>query len=301
MPTSLAWSTGNGRFLDGRRVSTLRAHWTNLPDYLIDRSTRLDVSVLSLVVPFGLLPASDARLSRSAEWLLQNRTVSGDPNAMARWTLEPSFENHHSSKIHLQDADSLGTLWMARYLIQHGRETGQGRLWNRALAMLDGVIGRLQPLGLSMRTMAPAVDPASLGRMATSHTSGSWTLHGMLIETLLDFAGLDYKAVGRTLTLDPILPTSWAHTGLTQMFPCGEVSYRLERPIGGTVYQLSLRANLRHRVHLTIGVTCPNLPQLGPWQASTPGPEPVFRPRTGRISFSIDLPEGESSHNWTWG
>ena len=49
----------SGRFLSGRRISTLRDLWTHHPDFLLDRSDKLDVSVLGLAVPFGLLPASD--------------------------------------------------------------------------------------------------------------------------------------------------------------------------------------------------------------------------------------------------
>ena len=45
----------HGRFLDARRLSTLRGLWTDQPELLIDRSTALDISMLGPVVPFGLL------------------------------------------------------------------------------------------------------------------------------------------------------------------------------------------------------------------------------------------------------
>ncbi len=47
----------SGRFLEARRLSTLRGLWTDHPELLIDRSPALDISLLGLVVPFGLLPA----------------------------------------------------------------------------------------------------------------------------------------------------------------------------------------------------------------------------------------------------
>ena len=291
-----------GRFLDARRLSTLRALWTDLPDRLIDRSTALDISLLGLVIPFGLLPASDPRVIRSAEWVIRNNTVSGDPNALARWTVDSRASRAAApSEAHLQDASSLATLWMARYLIQLGRETGQGRHWNRAMAMLDGIVARLLPLGLNMRTTARAVDLATTGRLATSTTSGAWSLHSTLVDTLLDLAGLDYQAVGNRLTLDPVLPGAWPQTGLTQILPCGEVSYRLERPIGGTVHQLTLRAALNRPVTLQVGITCPGLSMLGPWQSSPAQPPPEFQPRTARMTWTLELPSGESSWSWTWG
>ena len=53
-----------GRFYQARRVSRLRGLWTDDPNYLVDRSETLDVFMLGLAVPFGLMPASDPRLVR---------------------------------------------------------------------------------------------------------------------------------------------------------------------------------------------------------------------------------------------
>lgn len=290
-----------GRFLDARRLSTLRGVWTEVPGQLLERSLALDISMLGMVVPLGLIPAADPRVVRSAETILRHGVINGDPNALSRWAVEPgrSDRGHAPSESHVQDVSSLATLWMARYLIRLGRETGVGRHWNRALAMLDGVLARLQPLGLGMRTNARPGDTGS--RLASATSSGVWGLHAMLIDTLLDFAGLDYNAVDRRLTLDPALPNAWPHTGLSHTFPCGEVSYRLERPIGSAVHQLHVRARLKHAVSLEIGVTCPGLVELGPWYASVEFPPPRFQSRIGRLTWAIELPEGASEWTWTWG
>lgn len=290
-----------GRFLEGRRVSVLRGLWTEDPEYLVDRSVGLDVNTLGLAVPLGLLPASDPRLTKSAEAILRNGLVSGDANALSRWSIEPGRVGKAttSEELTAEDMSSLATLWMARYLIVLGRETGQGRHWNRALLMLDGVLGRLLPLGLAMRNAPRSGDPTA--RLVSGTSSGAWSLHSMLVETLLDFAGLDYQALDRVATLDPALPSAWPQTGQTQVFACGEIDYRLDRPIGVAVYRLSLRARLDHPVTLKVGVTCPGLGELGPWRASRETPPPLFLPRTGRLSWTTELPEGESSWVWSWG
>ena len=123
----------------------------------------------------------------------------------------------------------------------------------------------------------------------------------MLIEAMLDLAGLDYDAPDRRLTLDPTLPGAWPHIGLSQKFPCGEVAYRLERPIGGTVHRLTFQARLDHPVTLEVGVTCPGLVHLGPWHAQPEMPPPRHDHATGRLEWSVELPAGESSWAWTWG
>ncbi len=123
----------------------------------------------------------------------------------------------------------------------------------------------------------------------------------MLIETLLDLAGLDYDAVDDRLSLRPVLPGSWPQTGNKRSFACGEVAFLLQRPIGGRVHHLELKTGLRHPVQVDIDLTCPDLKELGPWQASAPMAEPSFDPRTGRIQWSVNLPAGPGEWSWTWG
>jgi hypothetical protein len=75
----------------------------------------------------------------------------------------------------------------------------------------------------------------------------------------------------------------------------------LQRPIGGRVHHLELKTRLAHPVDLEVALTCPDLKELGPWQASAPMPEPSFDPRTGRVAWSVNLPAGPSERSWTWG
>ena len=291
----------SGRFLDCRRLSTLRSLWTTDKALLIERSKLLDVSMLGLVVPYRLLPASDPRVVASAEAVFRGSVMNGDPNVLARSLVDPSRPDREATpgESSSQDVSSLATLWMARYLIELGRETGAVRHWNRALAMLDAILSRLLPLGLSLRVASRPSDQTLRGASATS--SGVWRLHAMLIETLLDFAGLEYDAVDRVLTLDPVLPGPWPHTGQSQSFSCGHVAYRLERPLGGTVHHLSLKVELRQEVIFKVGITCPGLTSPGLWQSVPNLPAPAFSPKTGRLTWTQTIPAGESNWNWTWG
>jgi hypothetical protein len=123
----------------------------------------------------------------------------------------------------------------------------------------------------------------------------------MLIEAMLELTGLDYDAPDGRLTLDPTLPGAWPHIGLSQEFPCGEVAYRLERPIGGTVHRMTFQARLDRPVTLRVGVTCPGLVQIGHWQSDPEIAPPRHDPSTGRLEWSVELPAGESSQAWKWG
>jgi glucoamylase len=288
-----------GRFLEARRLSTLRGLWSDNPEHLLDRSTAGDIAVLGLAVPFGLLPANDPRLRASADAILKENAMEGEPSLLTLWAAEPSPQaiGPVTSAFNRPEGSSLATLWMVRYLIQLGRETADGFSWARALRMLDAVLGRLGPLGLGMRTgpRTPS-DPAAPWR----ELPGVWELHALLIECLLDLAGLDYDARARTLILDPVLSPGWPHIGLAQPFRCGTVSYRLERPLGRTAYRLTLEANLQHPVELEAAVTCPGLATQKTWQARPDTPPPTFDPARSRLSWSIRLPAGESSYDWSW-
>jgi glucoamylase len=285
----------SGRFLQARRLSTIRGLWSETSDFLIESSPNLDVSMLGLAVPFGLLPASDPRIFRTAEAILRvNAAYKGDPNVLVRDSYEPqpgSTSDHH-------DVSSLATLWMARYYIQLGRETGQAQHWSRALGMLDGIVNRISQLGLILRTQTRGAEPA---RPTGSSGGAARRLYAMLIETMLDLAGLEYDAPQSNLALRPVLLGQWAHTGIKQTFACGDVSYWLERPIGTKVHHLVLKVNLNRPVTLAVDLTCPGLNELGPWQASPQTPEPTFNSRIGQLTWSVALPVGEREWSWTWG
>lgn len=288
-----------GRFLNGRRISTLRDLWTNHPDFLLDKSNKIDVSMLALAVPFGLLPANDPRLLKTAQTILRaNNKVSSDPDVMARQVYDANPPNRATSNHNQQEVSSLATFWMVRYLIKLGRETGQGRHWNRAVALIEAVLGRLSPLGLTLRAAGRGPESA---RQAANPGGNAWRLHAMLIDTMLDLAGMEYDAVDHRLTLRPILPGSWPQTGISRSLPCGNVTYRLERPIGGRVYRLRVEAELKMPVMLHVEVTCPGLSELGPWHAAPPTTEPAFEPGVGRVTWNVRLPFGGSDWNWTWG
>jgi hypothetical protein len=289
----------SGRFLQARRLSKLTGLWTDDPDYLIERSATLDIHVLGLTVPFGLLPAADPRLLRTYESICDaNAALRGDRNVLARTTYEPAQTSDNSTTSNHLDVSSLATLAMIRYLIQLGRETGHAHYWSRAVAMLDGISTWLSPLGLVLRTGGRGVEFA---RQSPRAGGTAWRLHGMLINATLDFAGLDYDAVDHRLSLRPALPGAWPQTGIRQSLACGDVSYRLERPIGGAVYHLNLKTQLNRPVTLEIDLTCPDLKDLGPWQASPQTPEPVLDRRRGKLRWGLTLPTGASEWNWTWG
>ena len=295
------WSTRpRGGSSTARRLSTVRGLWTDRPDWLVERSAAVDVSLLGAAVPFGLLPASDPRLRNSAEAILRHCTLPNDPNTLSRWAFDPANPNPGNAPIQAlrQEVSPLATLWMARYLIQLGRETGEGYHWNRALALLDGVLDRLGPLGLALRLERKSDDELS---PRPNLMPGVWGLHAMLTETLLDLAGLDYDAARRRLYFEPALPQPWPHIGLSQPFRCGEVGYRLDRPVGGSWHRLILTARLRHPVSLQVDLTCPSLADLGPWQAHPAAPPPTFDRATGRLAWTVELPAGESTWEWSWG
>jgi hypothetical protein len=289
-----------GRFLHARRLSNLKGGWTNDPASMVERSAMLDVGILGLAVPYRLLPASDPRLMRTAENLLGlNTTSRGDTNLLSRMIYDPpATKRRESGGSSQHDVSSLATLWMARYLLQLGRETGQSRHITRAMAMLEAVMSRLTQLGLVLRSAGPGTESA---RRVANPGGTAWRLHAMLIDTVLDIAGLDYDVPDRRLNLRPTLPGSWPQTGLRQLFDCGEVTYGLERPIGGRVYHMTLRTRLRHPVTLEVEMSCPELKELGPWQSSPPTPEPTFDRATRRINWTVSLPSGDAECQWTWG
>lgn len=288
-----------GRFLEGRRIGTRIGLWSDRPELLIERSQALDVGALAAVVPLELLPAGDDRARRTAAAILVQNVNPADPVGLTRWSADPDRPEDAAvapSEPHRDRPSCLATLWMARYLLQLGRETGEPRHWSQAVDLLDRLLDRLGPLGLSI---LPGPQPIAADG-ASRNTRGAWDLHAMLAEAVLDLAGLGYNALGRSLTLRPVLPPGWPRIGLVQHLGCGRVGFRLERPIGGRAHRLTIRGHLAYAVTLEVELTCPGLAALGPWggrsaAAATP------RYAAGRLSFRLALPPGELDLEWTWG
>jgi hypothetical protein len=291
----------SGRFLEGRRISTRVGLWADRPETRLERSAALDTGVLGLAVPLELLPASDPRLRRTAGAMLVHNVNRADPGGLTRWAPDPARVEDATlgpSESHRDAPSSLATLWMARYLIRLGRETGEARHWAQAVEFLDRMISRLGPLGLNLRPGQRTItSPSSFTRCF----QGVWGLHTMLIDTILDLAELEYDALDRRLSLRPVLPPSWPRIGLSRNFPCGRLGFRFERPVGGRAHRLSLSGRLEHAVRLDVELTCPGLGGLGPWGSRPALASPRPDLATGRLSWSIDLPPGDLDAEWTWG
>jgi GH15 family glucan-1,4-alpha-glucosidase len=290
----------SGRFFEARRLSMLRGLWTDRPEQLLESSSAIDASLLGPVVPFGLLPATNPIMRRCAEALFEFNRHSRERNLLTAWTGDPkrrSVETAPSEALAL-DISSLASLWMARYLLQLGRETGEARHWTLALTMLDGILSHLGALNLALRPQPRPGDAMSIG---LGPGSGAWELHANLVETLLDFSALEYNAADKRLTLAPVLPSSWPSIGRTDKLPCGEVCFRLDRPLGSNTYRLRVETALHHDVTASIDLTCPGLVELGPFVATVEGPPPAHERGTGRLRWSATLPEGRSAREWTWG
>ena len=288
-----------GRFLEGRRVGTMRGVWSEKCELSIDRSAGLDIGMIAPVVPFGLMEADDPVVRATAEAILQFNRVPKEPNTLTRWCQDPSRYDARLAPMEgtEQEPSSLATLWMARYLFKLGQSTGEGSAWTRGVALLDEILARLGPLGLVLRVGRRGEESSSRGQVAP----GAWGLQASLIDTLMDLGGLSYDAPSRTLHLEPVLPPAWPQVGLTQHLACGEVSFRLERPGGGMSYQLQLDTNLVHSAKLKVGVTCPGLAAPEPWLAEPVSAPPSFDRRNRRLSWEVELPAGAASRSWRWG
>ena len=167
----------SGRFLEARRLSTLRGLWTEtarVPGRSLGR---------------GWTSACSARPSRSASCPppipgsapppRRSSASEASPvprTSSSRRALDPSPADPKFAprELRQRDVSSLATLWMARYLIALGRETGQVGHWDRAAAMLDAILDRLFPLGL---TSAPRrrARTARGGRPAPPRAPGACT------------------------------------------------------------------------------------------------------------------------------
>jgi GH15 family glucan-1,4-alpha-glucosidase len=299
-PTPGLYDAERGRFLEARCLCRQRGLWSTDSAMIIEHSPGIDVTALGLATPLALLPAADERVRRTATAFRELCAVTGDRHALTLWAADPAHPELclAPGETHQQYASSLAALWVARYLIQLGKETGDPQHWDEAIALIDNVLDRLGPLGLAFN---PSPDP-HYGSDSALLIPKVVQLHVPLLEALLDLAGLDWDAAARTLILEPALPPAWPEIGVEQDFNCGRVAYRLHafaprRPS----YRLSLSANLRESATLQIQVASPGSTDLGTWRANPPMDKPKLDRKRKILSWSVDLAAGEHQCDWSWG
>ena len=289
-----------GRFLEARGLSRMRGLWSDDPELSIEHAPGLDIPILGLATPFGLLPAADERMRQTAEAIRDHCALNGNPNAMALWAADRVHPQLCISpgESHQHVASSLAALWMARYLIQLGKETGEVDCWTEAVALLDDVLSRLGPLGLSLNSSPSATH----GSEATQIIPRVCHLHVPLVEAMLDLAGLDFDAAAGTLILEPALPPEWPEVGIEHEMPCGRVAYRLQafahrRPS----HRINLTANLRYPVTLQVMVASPGVTELRNWNSNPAMGKPTLDTKRQMLSWTIRLPAGANQCDWSWG
>jgi hypothetical protein len=292
----------SGRFFEARRLSLLRGLWASEPSQALEKSLSLDISLLGPVIPFGLMRADDPRARATAEALLRHNVVTSDVHALTRWTPDPAtLDPRIAPVVSVRlETSSLATLWMARYQLELGRATGDGGALARGLSLIDNILERLGPLGLAVRIGSPR---AEAGNGQGGVLAGSFPLHAVAIDAILDVAGLEYDVPERRLTLRPVLGPDWPRVGTSRQLRCGRVSYRLERGAGGQGYSLRVDADLEHAIGLEAEVACPGLERLSKWEADPEGgsgaPAAFDRSRH-RVTWRAEMPAGASSRKWTW-
>lgn len=298
-----------GRFLEGRRVAKRPDLWPNGPADWDDVFVRVSANMLALAVPYKLLPASDPRLVAVAQCLIEHlddhrkltglsipRSVPGtiprrDKGVSANPNPNPNFNSD------LPDSSCLATLWLARYLLQLGRETGKSKHWDRAIRLLQATLDRVTSLGTGLSPFR-GTDP--LGPNPMELDQGVWGLHTMLMECLHDLLGVSHDALGRKIVIAPILPSDCDFIGSSQKLPSGDVTYRLERLRGSESYRLTLDASLREAMRFEFCLLCPDLPRIDLWDSTSEGERGQFNPNNGHLRWSRQLTAGRSSHEWTW-
>jgi hypothetical protein len=286
-----------GHFLEGRRICRLRGMWSDRKEDLVERSTAVDMSMLGLTVPFGLLGAADSRIRRTARELLARNALRDDANAFAMWRPDPRVNDVGVSpgEAYQHDSMSLATLWMARYLFELARETGEVEPLVRGLGLLDEVIARRGPLGLSV-----AAGRSGVRRAEAVVTAGVWELHAMQIDSILDLHGMEHDVTEGVIRLAPMLPPGRESMGLEQALLVGKVRYQLTRGRDGHPSRLEFESWLRGPARLEAEVWWPGLGDLQGVEVPEGLPRPSYDPVLKRLSWRLRLPEGHFAGRWQW-
>ncbi|WP_148259878.1 glycosyl hydrolase [Isosphaera pallida] len=296
-----------GRFLDARRFSKVHHFWPDDPELLIDASPTISINLLSAHLPFGLLPPDDPRVVRSAEAILNFNRLPDDQLALVRWSHDPARSADSALELGLipePELSALATLWMARYLLQRGRETGRVEDLRAGLDFLDALLSRLDDLGTRLRVSArPRSETERMEQ-------GLLMFYVWLLDLHLDLAGLEIDLLNRVVQLRPILLPDWPRIGLERDLPDGSIGYKLEQSQDsqGHQFHLTVTSRLADSLRLEVAVVCPHSGQFDrtSWLVrGDPSPIPIaslprFDSTRRHLEFETVLPAGCWQGRWSW-
>ena len=285
--------TQGGRFLDGRCVGLVAGQWTDRPERVLPKCAASDISHFGLAVPFGLLPADDARLLALADAVRRNHVAGPECGLITRWAPDDSDRDVRGSTPALRsERSSLATLWYARYLIRLARETGDAATQRLARDVLQGLLRHLDGLGMGLPVAWSGNGGG--GQAAKSRSAGVWGLHVQLIEVILDLHGLDYDAVDGRLDFRPPAADGAECVAFAQTFACGHVEYQLSRRTDAACRRLTVQTQLTKPTSLVV-----HLPGQIPGLTVADGsPRPGVASKGRRTELSVALPAGSTNIDW---
>jgi GH15 family glucan-1,4-alpha-glucosidase len=200
------------------------------------RTETSDISQLGLAYPFEVLSPADARMTNVVEWIHGRQTAGGFTGSEGNLVENsPDVEGwlrryNHKTSDNPGDLDNywnggpwvLATAWYGMYFARWQDSVPGNALVSTNVAMLDRLIAKLGPMGLSSEQVA--VTPSEQkypGFWLQAAWPNVWESQATMVDQMMLF--LDYRPeTNGTVSVSPKLPAGWTTMGFSNLLYRGQ-------------------------------------------------------------------------------
>ncbi len=217
-----------------------------------------DISMLGVVVPFGVLPADDSRVVNTVNELepaLTDTAELGQATGGVTRYRQDQTSRYGSTYSAYGDTYYDGgpwmvaTTWLSQYYLERANTTTGSTHANTAKAYMDWIISYLGNVGIGAEQIDETKGPDQFAHQAA--WGNGWESNSSIVDNLLAFVDYTYSASGNQFTAWPKIPTAWSFIGANVKLKDGKLNLKVTE-VSSTQTKVELTNNTASNLSLEI-------------------------------------------------
>lgn len=217
-----------------------------------------DISMLGVVVPFGVLPADDSRVVNTVNELEPALTDSAEmgqaTGGVARYRQDQtsrygSTYSSYGDTYYDGGPWMVATTWLSQYYLERANTATGSTNANKAKSYMDWILSYLGNVGIGAEQVDETKGPDQFAHQAA--WGNGWESNASIVDNLLSFIDYTYSAANNTFTAWPKIPSAWSFIGSNVKLKNGKLNLKVTE-VSSTQTQVELTNNTLSNLSLEI-------------------------------------------------
>lgn len=219
------YSSDYGRFYMSKDLKK----WYTDPSSIWNAITT-DISMLGLVVPFGILPADDTMITATLGELEPALTDAAETGqAVGGVVRYRQDQTSRYGSVYSDFGDTyydggpwmVATAWLSQYQLERANTTTGKTYTDKAKAYTDWIFSYLGNVGIGAEQVDENMAPGTFAHQAA--WANGWESNASIVDNLLAYIDYTYDAPSNTFTARPKIPSDWSTIGAEVVVKDGKI------------------------------------------------------------------------------